>query len=307
MNGFGEHNIQGIGDKHVPLIHNVMNTDVVVGVSDRATDTLLTLFNTDEGRRYLVERRGVDPALVAELGAFGLSSICNIVAAVKLAKYFDLGPGRRRAHRRDRRRGDVRQRSAQGDRALFRQPLRRGQRRRDLGPVRWPARASTMCWNSATSTASGSSTSATSPGSSSRACRSRISGARAPVVLGRPARSRAGVGRDDRRSSTRRAASPPGCRDRRRDAAARSSATAAARSSTPPRAFPFACPERPRGRRHRPCAGRPGRRRRDARRRRRGQSVPALPALAVALSARARRRPFGRRLGRPRRRTRRAR
>ena len=37
-NGFGEHNIQGIGDKHVPLIHNVMNTDFVVGVSDRATD-----------------------------------------------------------------------------------------------------------------------------------------------------------------------------------------------------------------------------------------------------------------------------
>ena len=77
MNGFGEHNIQGIGDKHVPLIHNVMNTDVVVGVSDRATDTLLTLFNTDEGRKYLVERRGVDPALVAELGAFGISSIAT--------------------------------------------------------------------------------------------------------------------------------------------------------------------------------------------------------------------------------------
>jgi cysteine synthase len=92
MNGFGEHNIQGIGDKHVPLIHNVMNTDVVVGVSDHATDTLLTLFNTDEGRQYLVERRGVDPALVAELSLFGISSICNIVAAVKLAKYFDLGP-----------------------------------------------------------------------------------------------------------------------------------------------------------------------------------------------------------------------
>ena len=91
-NGFGEHNIQGIGDKHVPLIHNVMNTDVVVGVSDHATDTLLTLFNTDEGRKYLVERRGVDPGLVAELGAFGISSICNIVGAVKIAKYFDLGP-----------------------------------------------------------------------------------------------------------------------------------------------------------------------------------------------------------------------
>ena len=35
-NGYGEHNIQGIGDKHVPLIHNVMGTDFVIGVSDRA-------------------------------------------------------------------------------------------------------------------------------------------------------------------------------------------------------------------------------------------------------------------------------
>jgi len=92
MNGFGEHNIQGIGDKHVPLIHNVMNTDLVIGVSDRATDTLLALFNTDEGRRYLIERRGVDPAVVAALDHFGLSSLCNIVAAVKLAKYYELGP-----------------------------------------------------------------------------------------------------------------------------------------------------------------------------------------------------------------------
>ncbi len=91
-NGFGEHNIQGIGDKHVPYIHNVMNTDALVGVSDHATDTLMVLFNTEEGRRYLVERRGVDPALAAQLGNFGLSSICNIVAAIKTAKYFDLGP-----------------------------------------------------------------------------------------------------------------------------------------------------------------------------------------------------------------------
>ncbi len=91
-NGFGEHNIQGIGDKHVPLIHNVMNTDVVIGVSDHATDTLITLFNTDEGRKYLVDRRGVAPALVTALDNFGISSLCNIVAAVKLAKYFDLGP-----------------------------------------------------------------------------------------------------------------------------------------------------------------------------------------------------------------------
>ena len=43
-NGYGEHNIQGIGDKHIPLIHNVTNTDVIVGVSDRATDGLGLVF-----------------------------------------------------------------------------------------------------------------------------------------------------------------------------------------------------------------------------------------------------------------------
>ena len=52
-NGFGEHNIQGIGDKHIPLIHNVMNTDVVVGISDRATDELDVLYNSDAGRALL--------------------------------------------------------------------------------------------------------------------------------------------------------------------------------------------------------------------------------------------------------------
>ena len=57
-NGFGEHNIQGIGDKHIPLIHNVMNTDVVCAVSDRATDELDVLFNTDAGRAHLTDRIG---------------------------------------------------------------------------------------------------------------------------------------------------------------------------------------------------------------------------------------------------------
>jgi cysteine synthase len=91
-NGFGEHNIQGIGDKHVPYIHNVMNTDVVTAVSDRATDTLFVLFNTEVGRRYLVERQGLDPALVANLSHLGLSGICNMLAGIKTAKYLDLGP-----------------------------------------------------------------------------------------------------------------------------------------------------------------------------------------------------------------------
>jgi cysteine synthase A len=91
-NGFGEHNIQGIGDKHVPLIHNVTNTDLVVAVSDVATDQVLAVFNTDAGRTYLADRRGVTQALIAELGSLGISSICNIVAAIKTAKRLDLGP-----------------------------------------------------------------------------------------------------------------------------------------------------------------------------------------------------------------------
>lgn len=89
-NGFGEHNIQGIGDKHVPLIHNVMNTDVVVDVSDRDTDALNVLFNSVEGRAFLRER-GVDEATIAALDSFGLSSICNLVASIKTAKLLGLG------------------------------------------------------------------------------------------------------------------------------------------------------------------------------------------------------------------------
>jgi len=91
-NGFGEHNIQGIGDKHIPLIHNVMNTDLVIGVSDVATDQLLAVFNTDAGRSYLRDRRGVPDDIVSSLDALGISSIANIVAAIKVAKLLRLGP-----------------------------------------------------------------------------------------------------------------------------------------------------------------------------------------------------------------------
>jgi cysteine synthase len=91
-NGYGEHNIQGIGDKHIPLIHNVMNTDYVVGVSDKATDQLNVLFNTRGGRAYLAQRHGVPPDVLARLGSLGLSSICNVVAAIKLARAARLGP-----------------------------------------------------------------------------------------------------------------------------------------------------------------------------------------------------------------------
>jgi cysteine synthase len=90
-NGFGEHNIQGIGDKHVPYIHNVMNTDVVAGVSDRSTGSLDLLFNSDAGIAYLTDRRHIDPALLSRLKLVGLSGIANLVAAIKTAKRLELG------------------------------------------------------------------------------------------------------------------------------------------------------------------------------------------------------------------------
>jgi cysteine synthase len=89
-NGYGEHNIQGIGDKHVPLIHNVMNSDYVVGISDEATNNLNLLFNTDEGKNYLIKRKGFDPDFVDRLPEFGFSSIANIIASIKLAKKMKL-------------------------------------------------------------------------------------------------------------------------------------------------------------------------------------------------------------------------
>src|SRR4030095_14197228 len=90
-NGYGEHNIQGVGDKHVPLIHNVMNTDLVIGVSDKATDGLNAVFNTDEGRAHMASRLGLEPAMAGMLGHFGLSSIANILGAIKMAKHLHLG------------------------------------------------------------------------------------------------------------------------------------------------------------------------------------------------------------------------
>lgn len=90
-NGYGEHNIQGIGDKHIPLIHNVMNTDAVVGVSDLATDSLNAFFGGNVGRSYLAGRRKIDPGIVQSFDDIGISGLANIVGAIKLAKHFDLG------------------------------------------------------------------------------------------------------------------------------------------------------------------------------------------------------------------------
>jgi cysteine synthase len=89
-NGYGEHNIQGIGDKHVPFIHNVLNTDYVVGVSDKASDTLNLVFNTEVGKNFLLSRKGLDQNVISGLADLGLSSIANVLGAIKMAKYMEL-------------------------------------------------------------------------------------------------------------------------------------------------------------------------------------------------------------------------
>jgi len=89
INGFGDHRIEGIGDKHIPWIHNVRNTDLVTAIDDEDCLRLLRLFNEKEGREYL-KMIGVDNESVAMLPLLGISSIGNMLSAVKTAKYFDL-------------------------------------------------------------------------------------------------------------------------------------------------------------------------------------------------------------------------
>ena len=89
-NGYGDHRIEGIGDKHVPWIHNVRNTDAVTAIDDEATLRLLRLFNSDAGRE-LLSRRGVGDEVISRLHLLGISSICNVLAAIKTARWFELG------------------------------------------------------------------------------------------------------------------------------------------------------------------------------------------------------------------------
>lgn len=89
-NGFGEHRIEGIGDKHVPWIHNTKNTDMVVAIDDNAVVNLSRLFNEPEGRAYLV-KQGVQEEFVSNLDLMGFSGISNMLSAIKMAKYYELG------------------------------------------------------------------------------------------------------------------------------------------------------------------------------------------------------------------------
>ncbi len=89
QSGFGGHRIEGIGDKHVPWIHNVRNTDVLCAVDDEQCLQLMRLFNEDAGRSFLAAE-GVDEAVLASLPDIGISCICNLVAAIRTARLFDL-------------------------------------------------------------------------------------------------------------------------------------------------------------------------------------------------------------------------
>ena len=90
MNGFGAHRIEGIGDKHVPWVHDCRNTDFVIAVDDEVPMRALRLFNEPVGRQALTDS-GVDAELVENLDLLGISGIGNLTAAIKFAKYYELG------------------------------------------------------------------------------------------------------------------------------------------------------------------------------------------------------------------------
>ncbi len=89
-NGFGAHRIEGIGDKHVPWIHNSKNTDMIVAIDDNAVVNLSRLFNEEAGRKYLIEQ-GVSEEIVSQLGLLGFSGISNVLSAIKAVKYYEMG------------------------------------------------------------------------------------------------------------------------------------------------------------------------------------------------------------------------
>jgi cysteine synthase len=89
LNGFGSHRIEGIGDKHVPWIHNVRNTDTICAIRDEDPLRVMRLFCEPVGSEWLA-KRGVPAQTVERLPWLGISSIANVMSAVKMARYFEL-------------------------------------------------------------------------------------------------------------------------------------------------------------------------------------------------------------------------
>lgn len=88
-NGFGAHRIEGIGDKHIPWIHNVKNTDAITAIDDIEPLNLIRLFNEEEGRKYL-KKQNIPEQLINKLDLFGISGCSNLISAIKAAKYYEL-------------------------------------------------------------------------------------------------------------------------------------------------------------------------------------------------------------------------
>ena len=88
-NGFGGHRIEGIGDKHIPWIHNVKNTDMAIAIDDEDSQRVLRFFNSAEGKKYMLEELKLDPEFVEKLSWLGISGIANLMCCVKMAKYYE--------------------------------------------------------------------------------------------------------------------------------------------------------------------------------------------------------------------------
>jgi len=88
FNGYGGHRIEGIGDKHVPWIHNMKNTDVVADIDDNACIAVMRLFNEPAGRNFL-EGIGIRKAVIDKLNLLGISGIANMLTSFKTVKYFE--------------------------------------------------------------------------------------------------------------------------------------------------------------------------------------------------------------------------
>lgn len=90
FNGYGGHRIEGIGDKHVPWVHNIKNMDMAVGIDDEAVMHIMRLFNEPAGHEFLLKELKIDPALVEKLNYMGISSIANMLGCIKMAKYYEM-------------------------------------------------------------------------------------------------------------------------------------------------------------------------------------------------------------------------
>ncbi len=88
--GVGQHRIEGIGDKMCTLIHNVLQTDFITLIND--DDTIKGLKILHDGIDILKEN-GIDEKTAIMLkDSFGPSGLCNVIGAIKIAKYLKLGP-----------------------------------------------------------------------------------------------------------------------------------------------------------------------------------------------------------------------